>query len=662
MGTPIEQLHAIRRIRDYAVALSLAPTPISAENAEQAIVQRQVAERESWKHGAAAAKDALARQLERLDAEIAELETSSGGPRLHEQLAALRCRRQDLVAKIAAEHDQIRRLRQEYEDQLVAGEMQRLDDEERELSDRASRTRVARHQARVEAWRQAGSYRDAQRRRLAAVRDRLEAELQRAKDQIERVREPLVSRTVAGFLLWAGYTAIAASGAAVAYLLTPKSGDQDAIGALAQSMMNVAGAMKSALPGWLLLPISTIVLVLLLGSVILVFFGCDKLIHHFDRNWRRRRQREHGFSRSALGLPSPEINRRAYVQTLALLPFAYIVGLLFIVLTYRGGTTESAANIAAVAPAVVRASIGTVVTLLTAAVFILYAIKIIERRAMRTDASTARRSWEITIPPLLVIGAFAVATSRPEPDRYAWSGVALFMVMSSIGLAYGVVYRGMFRDVDELSRQLRTCEEDIEALDGEPEVDEPDRAERHDVTQIRRSYRRRTQQMLDDARRRRAERRDARPDGTMNVRRALVVRLCGRGADLPQQSTSDWRIIDSDAAPEQTRRRAELQQELAGVDEEIADLTKRAAENDNRARLATARAEHRAAKAELATCDERAASEFARLLERQVLEIEEFRRAYGVGLAVRPAFEIMRDRSRATAEHATQYWRRAEGA
>ena len=657
MGTPIEQLQAIRRIRDYAVALSLAPDPLPTSKAEQAIVERQAAERESLKHASVAAKEVLTRRVERLESDGAELESSVGGSEPHDTLADLRQRRETVVAELAVVHDQIRRLRHEHEDKLADEELRRLDDEESQLLDRVSRDRLTRHQLRLEAWRGTMPHQDAHRQRLGALRDRLDSELQKAKEQLARVREPFVSRTVAGFLLWAGYSAVAATGAAVAYLLTPNRGEQDAFGAIVQSMMTVAGAMRSALPGWLLLPVSVLVLALLLGSVALAFFGCDKLIHYFDKSWRRRERRERGFSRTTLGLPSPEISRRAYIQALALLPFAYLAGLVFIIVTYRGGTAQSMANVAAVAPAVLHTAIGSVVTLLTAAVFVLYAIKVLERRMAAGDAAGVRRSWEIVIPPLLVVAAFAVAMFRPQPDRYVWGGVALYMVISSIGLAYGVVYRGLFRDVDELDRLLRACDTDIEQLDAEPELDEPERAERHEARQIRSGYLRRRQQLLDQARRRRANRREARPEGTTHV--SLVSRIFGSGS-APQSNPSDWRIIDADAAPDQARRRGELQNELTQLEQQIADLAARTAQDELRARLAASRSEHRDAKADLATFDERAASELARLLERQVLEIEEFRRAYAIGQAVRPALEVFRDRSRKTAEQATRYWRQPE--
>jgi hypothetical protein len=293
-------------------------------------------------------------------------------------------------------------------------------------------------------------------------------------------------------------------------------------------------------------------------------------------------------------------------------------------------------------------------------VFALYVIKVIERRG-RDGASSWRRSWEIAVPPLAIFVAFGVAMARAQADRYVWGALAMFMVLSSIGLAYGVVYRGMFRDADEVERMLRTCEGDIEELDTAPELEEPTRAERNDVKGLQRGYRRRRQSVRDETRRRRRRRADARsyiPSAGADVS-SIFGRLLGRKS-AKGPAVDDWRLIDAEVAPDETQRRSDLQMRLAKIDEEVAVIASAASAVDARVRLAAARAEHSAARMELATADERAAAEAARLIERQAIELEEFRRGFEIGLTVRPAFEIMRDRTKTTAVQATRYWRKPE--
>lgn len=662
MGTPIEQLQAIRRIRDYAVTLSLSPQPMSPDEAERLISMRQVAEREACNRSSIEAKHALGRRRERLEEEIGRLEALSGGSAPDEALSVTRLQRDRLVAELANVHNDIRRLRNEYEDNLSTEELRRLDDEEKEMLGRASRERLARYESQLAAWRDSEAGRADERRRLGTVRERLVAELDHAKKRLGEIREPLVSRTVAGFLLWAGYSSVAATGAAIAYLLT-STREQNALSALGRSMFSFAESMRTAVPAWLVLPLSIAILALLLVSVAGAFYASDRLIQHFDKNWRRRKPQQNGFSRTSLGLPSPEIGRRTYVQALALLPFAYIGGLAFVLLTFRGPTMLASSGSIGVTPAILHTAIGSVITLLTTAVFTLYIIKIIESRAQRPGADAPRwRSWEIAVPLALMLAAFGVAMARPAPDRYVWGAVALFMVVSSVALAYGVVYRGMFRDVDEVLRLLRGCDSDLEDLDTQPTIEDADRAERHDVRQIGRSYRQRRQQIIDEARRRRARRRDARPNdpSTPAAGATFIRRLFGGPLETTASVTSDWRVIDADAAPEQTRRRTELQRELSDTEQRIAEITAQAAANDVRARLDALRLEYRDVHAEWSTADERAAAEAARLVERQAIEIEEFRRAYAVGLMVRPAFELTRDRTRQSAHDATRYWRQPE--
>lgn len=422
----------------------------------------------------------------------------------------------------------------------------------------------------------------------------------------------------------------------------------------------MAADLSRSVPAFLVLPIGIAMVAAVLASIAGAVWLCDKLIQTFDKKWRKRQPNDSGFSRTALGLPSPAVSRRAYVQTLALLPFAYIGALAVLIMTYRAANTTIPRVMLALSPAILHTAIGSVVTLLAASVFVLYVIKIIELRVVTDDKS--RRPWEIASLPLLIVLAFTVGMARPQPDRFVWGCLAAFMVASTIGLAYGVVYRGMFRDVDEIARLLRTCEADIEELDAEPEVEDPSKAERNAVLSIERAYRQRRQRVLDDARRRRMKRRDARPDSEMTQTGApwSIRSWFRRDSGSTSSAADDWRLIDAEAAPDETERGSKLRTELAHIDEEIATIVQASAATDARARLKAARAEHLNAVAELESADDRAAAETARLLERQAIEIEEFRRAFEIGSTARPAFVVMRDRTTSVAKHASQFWHTPE--
>ena len=126
-------------------------------------------------------------------------------------------------------------------------------------------------------------------------------------------------------------------------------------------------------------------------------------------------------------------------------------------------------------------------------------------------------------------------------------------------------------------------------------------------------------------------------------------------------AVEDWRIVDADIASAETARRSDIQKRLVAIDQEMTSISSTPSAIEARTRLAGARAEHSATQAQLASADERAAADAARLLASQAIEIEEFRRAFEIGATVRPAFEIMRDRTRFTTLHATRYWHRPGG-
>ncbi len=659
MGTPIEQLQAVRRMRDYAVALSLAPTPPGREEVEILISTRQAAERTATDRTQAEAKKVLAQRVVELEGEINSLEASTGGAQPDTFLVELRAERHTLVVETNTVQNTIRNKRGEYEEKLTDDELSALDAEEKEALERIAAERLARHDAMVTSWRDGTADREHRRLRLTQLHDRLREKLKAATERLDAVRDPLVSRTVAGFLVWAGYSAVAGTGAAVAYLLST-SEQQNSLNTLATSVVGLARDLTDGMPRAIALPIGVLMLLLTLSSVAGVVWGCDKLIHYFDKSWRKQKRRENGFSRTALGLPSPEVGRRAYVQTLAILPFVYIVGLVVLVVTRRAGIGPSGASFGELAPAIIHTAIGSVVTLLATSVFALYVIKVIERRGS-DSTSTWNRSWEIAVPPLAIIVAFGVAMARAQADRYVWGALAMFMVLSSIGLAYGVVYRGMFRDVDEVERTLRACEGDIEELDTPPELEEPTRVERNDVKKLQSGYLRRRQTIREEARRRRRRRADVRSyvSSAGSDESSIFGRILGRRAEKGP-SVNDWRLIDAELAAEETQRRSDIERRLREIDDEIAAIVAAASAVEARARLAAVRAEHSAARVELATADERGAAEAARLIERQAIELEEFRRGFEIGLTVRPAFEIMRDRAKTTAAQATRYWRKPE--
>jgi len=246
--------------------------------------------------------------------------------------------------------------------------------------------------------------------------------------------------------------------------------------------------------------------------------------------------------------------------------------------------------------------------------------------------------------------------------RIGMSGAASRCSWSSVPLAWRMAWciGGLFRDVDELTRRLRSCESDIEEILSPPELKEPEKSEQAAVRDIRRHYYRRRQSIADDARKRRLKRCDLRPDGTTRPANLGFLSRWFRKDAAAAELYSDSRLIDSEAAPDEVAHRGDLQRRLSELDREIAEILARTAAREALDRLSATRAERDRIRAELETVDTRVAAALGRLSERQAIEIEEFRRGYEIGLMVRPAFGATQGRTQQAAVDAKKYWRQAE--
>src|SRR5262249_44741320 len=119
---------------------------------------------------------------------------------------------------------------------------------------------------------------------------------------------------------------------------------------------------------------------------------------------------------------------------------------------------------ASFAATITSASIGAVFTLLSTSACLLYATRVIEprwERLIRNNPNPQRwtyirANWEWGVLMTVMVTVVLLLTFLPLQDRtnyWTWGLVALFMIIGSIGLAYGLIYRGIFRDYDYLVRR-----------------------------------------------------------------------------------------------------------------------------------------------------------------------------------------------------------------
>jgi len=392
----------------------------------------------------------------------------------------------------------------EAQQQFFKQESEELGRKQTEIEQEISRTKEAEleyarklHSSLLEIW-------DLDSEELRRRAGLLQAEVQEVDEALSRVEETIrnlrdvgVTRTVAGFLLWVGYTAFAGVGSVFGTLLQRRQADPtstDLLGNFIRGFASFFGLQQGNVFTWH--PFLSLLgfLGAALAVIILITLGADWILQRFNRNWKRSGDRRNpqvkankssngwknfvtAFTEGSnrLGLFTGTINRRDYTQLLAIIPYLGLGAIIVFVVSALGVTMPTGSGQGgSTATTLTAASIGAVFTLISTSVCLLYAAKIAEPRWLRhiKQAQTGgitggyvRASWELVALVLLLIAVVLAITFLPlgEPNDYrAWGITALFMVMGSAGLAYGIMYRGVFRDHDSLKRTRQEYLSEIE--------------------------------------------------------------------------------------------------------------------------------------------------------------------------------------------------------
>jgi hypothetical protein len=476
--------------------------------------------------------------------------------------------------ELAALEAKIRTKRHVVEGARMSAALAELDKQAATAADRVTAERIAQHRRSVEVWEAAKAWREQQINELGRERVTAHDDVKTTESKITQLGDPLVTRTVAGFLLWVGYSSIAVIGAAVALILGK---DADLSSAVLGQLLGSITQLLQATPAWVL-PLIPIFLLVVVAAIGLVFWGFDWAIDHFDpHGWRNAKKT----STPEGGIPSFDLTRRSYVRVLTALPFLYVAGLLATVLCTAGrfgGNTVDPKKLedalSAFSTSMANTLIGSVIALLLTSVFILYVIKLVERRSKGTPLKAA---WEIAVLPVLLLIALGIALFGTEPTRRMWGAIAAFMLMSSLALAYGVVYRGLFREMDRARWRLQSIDDLIASHREPPGLSEPKRDERHALRTLARSYRR-EREWLEDIERERDLRRTFGLDDLqdialfqrwLNRKQSVVDRL--RATDAPPLLLK-LRVLDSEAAEKEVEIREKLQREQSEDETETSAL------------------------------------------------------------------------------------------
>lgn len=287
-----------------------------------------------------------------------------------------------------------------------------------------------------------------------------------------------ITRTTTGFLIWAGYSALAG----MAYVLTklfekpPDKADSPDkfIAFIAQFAGNLVRLIQNP-PRWEVYGRAVAFVVLggvLLWLIIRIMKWVDRFLHGFSPRWRRhqedsnKRGSENKFAENSsendfLSRISG-ISRDSYVKFIATTPYVFIAIIILALsaVSQEGWTTRVSFDPVDFFSA---ASLGFVFTFLILTTSLLYTVAIIEPRWKRLFTNRfnppekgllwrAHKEVFILIILLVVIVITqAVLSSKPHwyaaAQKLPIAFVTLFMCLSSIGLSYGVTQRGRFRNL-----------------------------------------------------------------------------------------------------------------------------------------------------------------------------------------------------------------------
>lgn len=328
--------------------------------------------------------------------------------------------------------------------------------------------------------------------------NRVENRLGNARKRTANLHDQGITRTTANFLIWVGYISLAGVGGVIGSFFQKRQsgGGTDFLSLIFRGFISLAqltGPSKPYTSPWsiILAPLPLVLLVVLyLSALGLIVWFMDGRMKKFDpaawvkkkgRDNRRERNRLNLTDRFSSSVPTPEIDRKAYQQLLAYFPFVVLAALVVWLLAAGLPQAAGAGNNIDPTFGLAGAYLGIVFILLSTSVALLYTTKIIEPRwrkfengggARNTLSRYVKLNWEIVLLMSLLVASLSLTAVMPMTDMswisaehsnlITWGAVTIFMCLCSLGLAYGLIQRGLFRDEEFLERLRRNYRQLIE--------------------------------------------------------------------------------------------------------------------------------------------------------------------------------------------------------
>lgn len=627
-AVPIQAPAPITDVRDAAVAFSLSNISLEAsrsllkrlqENRRKRIQEQVTADIERTR----GAEKLAAEKLERARAEHV---VALGRLRAKNELEERKRRLGDVI----------RQKRHDLEAKKIAAEIDALDAERAESMERLGRDRKLRHESELADWKEHAEERKEQAKQLTEMRDQLAEEAKEVRDTAAQRMNRWMTRTAAGFLIWAGYTVIGATGFAVSALLDVSQGPSllTDIGLAAMRLMTDFN--RGPLHPLIAAPLS---LLAFLATVVGLVVSIDALMRWFDKRWLERRRPS---SPEHFVFPhKEEISRHTFSRVLVAVPFIYLSGVIIAFIAYGGHVTSNTLLIGS-RSTLLNAIIGSALSLLSTSIFILYFANILEPRAAEEGWRWGTR-WEVGVVPFVMLLALALVAAFGPHSRWAWAGLSAFMLLGAMALAYGLLYRGMFGEIDYAGRAVIDCDRRIAETLEAPEIDDPDRTERREIDNVLSDFRARRQYLLDLDRERRLRRvfltsdeNDPTLIAVYHIASSFLRKVWVRMRRIGPQPDF-YRVTDFEAAKEETEQRQDAEQHIRELDLELSVVDPEAA----RVRWDACETDFAKAQQERERAERSQSLVLAETDERESAESFDFERAYALGLSTKTAYDAI---------------------
>lgn len=434
------------------------------------------------------------------------------------------------------------------EDDRLKGTYTQAQNDLKEDRDRHYKYQQEEYERQKNAWQINENVYEDRAKLLDAEKKEIDDQLTKANNRIDRLKEFGITKTTAGFLVWAGYVSLAGIGWVLARLLKNTELAQSDIftevvtrlASLFQLSSDANG--QGTLSAFKVLESAGIFFVILLAGLLVI--GCFTLFvdfilrRVFDDDWKIPKGKGKKWFRQkptnvlqqdyqiAALFGNREIQRSSYIQLLASAPYIMVTGMLLFLLavvappakmntqgrqntqsvalrqsastnsdsartaavinpnksTASGGstaanTTNTGVSRSEIPETLAWTCVGVILALLTTSACMLYAIRIVEPRtsvlfpAPNTEGlyrqeltlwKIFKANWEFAfLLVMLIVGLVLLVFQNPNPNsagisqiqRLGLHACIIFMTLASMGLAYGLIQKGQFRDADMLRRE-----------------------------------------------------------------------------------------------------------------------------------------------------------------------------------------------------------------